>query len=110
MGITEVAQAGRLDGAQHEEGGWWPAVAPVRFYGTDDRRQSLGTSQMKKNNTRGGAHRREGVAVASRQFPVRGGRIRHQEAAPGCGGVRGRGRGRGRALLGGQTHAEDGNW
>jgi hypothetical protein len=41
-----------------EEGGWWPAAAPVSFYSTDEGRWSLGTSQMKKNNTRGRAHRR----------------------------------------------------
>jgi hypothetical protein len=34
----------------------------------------------------------EGVVVASRQFPVRDSGIRHQEAALGCGGVRGQGR------------------
>jgi hypothetical protein len=37
-----------------KEGGWWPAVAPVSFYDTDESRQSLDMSQMKKNNTRGG--------------------------------------------------------
>jgi hypothetical protein len=41
-----------------EEGGWWLAVAPVSFYGPDEGRRSLGTSQMKKNDTQGGAHRR----------------------------------------------------
>jgi hypothetical protein len=49
-----VAEAGRLDG---EDGGWWPAVAPVSFYGTNKGMRSLVTSQMKKNDTRGGAHR-----------------------------------------------------
>jgi hypothetical protein len=44
-----------LDG---EEGGWWSAAAPVSFYDTDEGRRSLGTSQMKKNDTRSGAHRR----------------------------------------------------
>jgi hypothetical protein len=39
-----------------EDGGWWPPVALVSFYGTDEARRSLGTSQMKKNDTRGGAH------------------------------------------------------
>jgi hypothetical protein len=41
-----------------EEGGWWPVAAPMSFYGTDVGRRSLGMSQMKKNDTRGGAHRR----------------------------------------------------
>jgi hypothetical protein len=41
-----------------EVGGWWPAAAPVGFYGTDKGRRSLGTSQMKKNDMQGGAHRR----------------------------------------------------
>jgi hypothetical protein len=45
------------------EGGWWPAAAPVRFYDTWEGRQSLGTSQLKKKSTRGGAHRRGWVAV-----------------------------------------------
>jgi hypothetical protein len=44
-----------LDG---EEGGWWSAAAPVSFYDTDEGRRSLGTSQMKKNDIRSGAHRR----------------------------------------------------
>jgi hypothetical protein len=35
-----------------EDNGWWPAVAPVSFYVTDEGRQSLGTSKMKKNDTR----------------------------------------------------------
>jgi hypothetical protein len=42
-----------------EDDGWWPAVTPVSFYGTDEGRRSLGMSQMKKNDTRGGAHRGE---------------------------------------------------
>jgi hypothetical protein len=41
-----------------EEGGWWLAAALVSFYGTDEGRRSLGTSQMKKNDTRGRSHRR----------------------------------------------------
>jgi hypothetical protein len=40
------------------EGGWWPAAAPVSFYDTNEGRRSLGTSQLKKKDTRGGAHRR----------------------------------------------------
>jgi hypothetical protein len=41
-----------------KDDGWWPVVAPVSFYDTDEGRRSLGTSQMKKNDMRGGAHRR----------------------------------------------------
>jgi hypothetical protein len=49
-----------------EEGGWRPTAALVSFYDIDEGMQSLGMSQMKKNNMRGGAHRRgwEGGAPA----------------------------------------------
>jgi hypothetical protein len=40
------------------EGGWWPAVAPVSFYDTDEGRRSLGMSQLNKKVTRGRARRR----------------------------------------------------
>jgi hypothetical protein len=65
MVLTEVAWhrrggggGGGLTVLGSKEGIWWSAAAPVRFYGTDEGRRSLGTSQMKKNDTRGGAHRR----------------------------------------------------
>jgi hypothetical protein len=51
-----------------EEGGWWPTTAPVSFYGTDEGRRSLGTSQMKKNDTRGRTHRRGQGGGASTRF------------------------------------------
>jgi hypothetical protein len=56
-----------------KEGGWWPAVAPVSFYDTDESRQSLDMSQMKKNKTRGGAHRRGRGGGAPAQFRCGGG-------------------------------------
>jgi hypothetical protein len=59
-----------LDG---EDGGWWPAAAPVSFYDTDEGRRSLGTSQMKKNDTRGGAHRRGWGSGAPVRFRCGGG-------------------------------------
>jgi hypothetical protein len=40
------------------EGGWCPAAAPVGFYGTDEGRRSLGTRQLKKKDTWGGAQSR----------------------------------------------------
>jgi hypothetical protein len=40
------------------EGGWWPAAAPVSFYGTDEGRRSLGMSQLNKKVMRGRARRR----------------------------------------------------
>jgi hypothetical protein len=40
------------------EGGWWPAAAPVSFYGTDEGTRSLGMSQLNKKVTRGRARRR----------------------------------------------------
>jgi hypothetical protein len=48
-----------------------------------------------------GAHRRDGVAVASQQFPARGGRIQHREA----GTWPRRSEGEGYGASNGQTHA-----
>jgi hypothetical protein len=55
-GGVDVVEVGRLDGARRRRR--WLVVAPVSFYSTDEGRRSLCTSQKKKNDTRGGAHRR----------------------------------------------------
>jgi hypothetical protein len=46
---------GGLTALGGKEGGWWPAAAPVSFYITWEGRRSIGTSQLKKKSTRGGA-------------------------------------------------------
>jgi hypothetical protein len=56
-----------------EDDRWWPTANPVSFYSIDEGRRSLGRSQMKKNNTRGGAHRRGWGGGAPRQFQCGGG-------------------------------------
>jgi hypothetical protein len=61
---------GSLTVLSGEEGGWWPAAAPVSFYNTDEGRWSLDTSQMNKNDTWGGAHQEGGATVLRRDSGV----------------------------------------